>query len=183
MPTEAVTGVALPSWMVYDEAAAAPFSARNASVTINAPLLVNANPYGVGPDDGRDCGAPSRPSTPTANDVIESVPRSVTTSVPPSRENPTCAGSAFITSVRSEPAMETSRPSAMRNPVTLGAPVLRTKTTPSCSVMLFGAGPVAIIWADPRPSSLTGKMLTSSLAAFATSTYPRPGSGRPSPAT
>ena len=61
-----------------------------------------------------------------ANDVIESVPRSVIASVPLSHENPTCAGSACIASVRSEPAIETSRPSAMRNPVTLGAPVLRT---------------------------------------------------------
>ncbi len=66
------------------------------------------------------------PSAPTANEVIESVPRSVTTSVDPSGEKPTCAGSAFAASIRSEPGIGDSPPSAMRNPVTLGAPVLRT---------------------------------------------------------
>src|SRR5206468_3122931 len=78
LPIEPVTGVTPPSRTMYDDAAAAPFSARNASVTISVPPLVNAKPYGVGPDDGWDIGSPSRPSAPTGNAVIESVPRCVT---------------------------------------------------------------------------------------------------------
>ena len=57
----------------------------------------------------------------------------------------------------------------MRNPVTLGAPVLRTYTTPACSVMLLGAGPVGTAAAGTEPVHETGRIVTSSLAAFATS--------------
>src|SRR4029453_17850947 len=49
LPTEGVTDLTPPSRTTYDDAAASPFPARNASVTTSAPPLVNAKPYGVGP--------------------------------------------------------------------------------------------------------------------------------------
>src|SRR5205823_8111371 len=95
LPNERVTGVSEPPRTAYDEVAASPLPARNASVTIRVPPLVKANPYGVGPDDGVTVISPSRPSAATANVMIESVARSVMTSIEPSGVNPICAGSAF----------------------------------------------------------------------------------------
>src|SRR5215218_6227888 len=51
LPTEGVRGSSEPSTIAYDDAAAAPFSARKASVTTSVPPEVTAKPYGVGPCD------------------------------------------------------------------------------------------------------------------------------------
>src|SRR5215203_7403395 len=51
LPTEGVRGSSEPSTIAYDDAAAAPFSARKASVTTSGPPEVNPNPYCVGPCD------------------------------------------------------------------------------------------------------------------------------------
>jgi hypothetical protein len=69
LPTDAVRGTQLPigeltctlrirnkllskpSTIAYEDAAAAPFAARKASVTTRVPPEVNPNPYGVGPCD------------------------------------------------------------------------------------------------------------------------------------
>jgi hypothetical protein len=44
LPTDGVRGSSDPSTIAYDDAAAAPFSARKASVTTSAPAEVNAKP-------------------------------------------------------------------------------------------------------------------------------------------
>jgi hypothetical protein len=94
-PSERVTGASSPPETRYEDAAAAPFSARNASVMIRRePSGVNANPYGVAPDEGKARISPRRPSGPTVNTAIESVPRSVTTTCRPSGVNAIWAGSA-----------------------------------------------------------------------------------------
>ena len=113
-PSERVAGstARLPS--LYDEAAALPFSARNASVTTSVPSLVKAKPYGVGPDEGWTNGSSSRPSGSTGKAAIASAPRSVTTSVEPSGLNPTWAGSASAASeaARAGDRLESARDEA-----------------------------------------------------------------------
>src|SRR5205823_4049776 len=142
LPNERVAGVSEPPRTAYDEAAASPLPARNASVTIRVPPLVKPNPYGVGPDDGVTVISPSRPSAVTANVMIESVARSVMTSIEPSGVNPICAGSAFAADSGISAPMRGSSPvSVRRNPVTPGLPVFRTNTRPSRSATLFGAAP------------------------------------------
>src|SRR5215218_633094 len=96
LPTDEVRGTSEPSTIRYDDAAAAPFSARKASVTTSAPPDVNAKPYGVGPCDGIVWEAPKVPSAATLYVSIESVPRSVITISDPAGLNATCAGSASL---------------------------------------------------------------------------------------
>src|SRR5512132_2963393 len=52
LPSDRVTGATEPLSSRYDDAAAVPVCAPNASVTTSVPPLVKAKPYGVGPDDG-----------------------------------------------------------------------------------------------------------------------------------
>src|SRR5215210_4676423 len=96
LPTDEVRGTSDPSTIAYDDAAAAPFSARKASVTTSAPPDVNAKPYGVGPCEAIEREAPKVPSAATLYVSIESVPRSVITIIDPSGLNATCAGSASL---------------------------------------------------------------------------------------
>src|ERR687890_442304 len=51
LPTDEVRATSDPSSIEYDDAAAAPFWAPKASVTISVPPEVNAKPYGVGPPE------------------------------------------------------------------------------------------------------------------------------------
>src|SRR5436190_2105501 len=51
-PTERDTGAAASPASRYDDAAAFPFSAPNASVTTSAPSAPKAKPYGVWPAEG-----------------------------------------------------------------------------------------------------------------------------------
>ena len=74
LPTDPLRGSIDPSTIAYDDAAAAPFSARKASVTTNVPEA-NPNPYGVGPCDATVLEAPNVPSAVTWYVTIESVPR------------------------------------------------------------------------------------------------------------
>ena len=96
LPTDEVRGTSDPSTSAYDDAAAAPFSARKASVTTSTPPDVNAKPYGAGPCDGIVWEARKVPSAATSYVSIESVPRSVITIIDPSGLNATCAGSASL---------------------------------------------------------------------------------------
>src|SRR4029453_11497158 len=77
LPTDPLRGSSEPSTIAYDEAAAAPFSARKASVTTNVPPEAKPNPYGVGPCDSTIVEAPKVPSAATWYVTIESVPRGV----------------------------------------------------------------------------------------------------------
>src|SRR5215208_4926637 len=61
LPTDEVRATRDPLTIAYDDAAAAPFSARKASVTTRAPPDVNAKPYGVGPSDAIAREAPKVP--------------------------------------------------------------------------------------------------------------------------
>src|SRR6478736_3720478 len=90
--TEPETGRSEAPSRLYDEAAALPTAPPKASVTTSVEPA-KSKPYGVAPTDGFATGSPSSPSSPTANVVIPSVPRSVTTSVRPSGLKATWAGS------------------------------------------------------------------------------------------
>src|SRR5262245_41272193 len=92
LPIERETGVASPASNRYDDAAALPFAAPNASVTTSV-SPANTKPYGVGPEDSETRASPSRPASPTGNCTIASAPRSVTTTLAPSGAKPTWAGS------------------------------------------------------------------------------------------
>src|SRR5215217_3696295 len=92
LPIERDTGVADPALSRYEDEAAFPVCAPNASVTTSV-SPANAKPYGVGPEDGEIRGSPSRPQSSTGIWRIAFVPRSVTTCVEPSGLKPTCPGS------------------------------------------------------------------------------------------
>jgi hypothetical protein len=124
-PADLVTGSTVPPPTRYDEAAALPVCAPNASVTMSVPPEVKANPYGVCPEDGYASGPLRCPSAPTVKVTIESVPRSVTTSAEPSGVNATCAPSASgAESSRREPPIAFSVPLSIRKPVSVELPVL-----------------------------------------------------------
>src|SRR5262245_19892445 len=71
LPIERETGIASPPPSRYDEAAALPFAAPNASVTTSV-SPAKANPYGVGPEDGDMRLSPSRAAASTGNCTIAS---------------------------------------------------------------------------------------------------------------
>jgi len=71
-----------------------------------------------------------------------SVPRSVTISTPPSAVNETCAGSASaLLSLRADSGIAVSFPSARRNPLMLGVPLLSTYTSVPLTATLVGLLP------------------------------------------
>ena len=127
LATEPLTGSRRPAPSEYDEAAAAPASPPNASVTTSEPPA-KSKPYGVAPEDGdrlRPLGeaVARRPS----KVLMLFVPRSVTTSMRPSGLNAICAGSASrALSVRCEPSIGSSEPRAIAKPAIPGEPLFRT---------------------------------------------------------
>src|SRR4029079_5925488 len=126
LPTDRETGDTAPPCTTYEDAAARPTCAPNASVTISVPPLVKANPYGVGPDDGCTCGSPRRPEASTGDRLLAFAPRSVTTTAAPSVVKPTWAGSEPTASSRFESAISSRPRSSRRKPTTDGSPVLST---------------------------------------------------------
>src|SRR5829696_2321761 len=72
LPTEEVRTTSDPSSIAYDDAAAAPFWAPKASVTMSVPPEVNAKPEGVGPSEAAAREALKVPSGATSYVTMES---------------------------------------------------------------------------------------------------------------
>src|SRR5262249_2786004 len=169
LPTELVTTSAPRPSTRYEDAAAFPFAAPNASVTTSVSPPAKVKPYGVGPADGVACGSPSDPSAATGKTKIAFAPRSVTTTQVPSGVNPTIAGSAAGPSSRRDPGISARPASDRRKPTSEPPRVLSTYTSPSRSAMLFGADPPDATTASASGSASTLRTLISSLPALVTS--------------
>ena len=142
LASERVRGVRLPPPVAYDDAAAAPFCAREGFRHDEGPVRREREPVGVGPDDIIAEAAPSVPSLRTGYAAMASAPRWVTMSVRPLGVNPICAGSASAAARGISPPTTDAKPMSLkRNDAMPGLPVFITNTAPARSATLRGASP------------------------------------------